>query len=248
MKRIDELLFEKGLAPSRAKARSLIEEGAVFCNAKLVDKPSRKFADDADIQIKENSQSLKYVSRGGLKLEKILDFCNLNVNGFSALDAGASTGGFSDCLLQRGVSSVLCVDIGSGQLHKSLLENPKVTNLEKFDVRDLTLGNAENSPFDIIVGDLSFISLEKVLETLWALLKKGGYLLCLVKPQFETDKALIRRSKGILRDEEKRLECLEKIKSFVETNLEKSKILAVCESPILGGDGNKEFLIAVEKS
>ncbi len=248
MKRIDEYLFEKGLAPSRAKARSLIEEGAVFCNGKVVDKPSRKFADDADIQIKENSASLKYVSRGGLKLEKILDFCELKVEGFSALDAGASTGGFSDCLLQRGVDSVLCVDIGSGQLHKTLLDNPKATNLEKFDVRDLTLENAPNSPFDIIVGDLSFISLEKVLDVLWGLLKVGGYLLVLVKPQFETDKALIRRSKGILRDEEKRLECLEKIKSFVLENLSGAEILAVCESPILGGDGNKEFLIGVKKS
>ena len=247
MTRADELLVELGLAQSRSKARALIEENAVFCDGVLVDKPSRKIAETSKISVKENAQILKYVSRGGLKLEKLLDYCSISVDGLNALDAGASTGGFTDCLLQRNAKQVLCVDVGSMQLHEKLLGDKRVTNLEKTDIRTLTLQNTPNAPFDIIVGDLSFISLEKVLEVLWTLLKDKGRLLCLVKPQFEADKTLMRKNRGVLRDEAEREKCLHKIENFVHKNLVHSKIIGVCESPILGGDGNKEFLIAVLK-
>jgi len=246
MKRIDELLLEKGFAESRAKAKALLEEGVVFCGGILADKPSRKFDENVFIEIVSDAKTLKFVSRAGLKLDHFLTSFNIDVAGLDALDAGASTGGFTDCLLQRNINSVLCVDIGHSQLHSKILANPKVTNLEKTDIRNLQIQEKEKKEKEFICADLSFISLEKVLEKLWSVLSKNGILVCLVKPQFEVSMQVAKKNKGILKDSLLQQECLEKIETFLRT-LPNAQFIGSCDSPILGGSGNKEFLIGFKK-
>jgi len=244
MKRIDELLLEKGFAESRAKAKALLEEGIVFCGGILADKPSRKFDENVFIEIVSDAKILKFVSRAGLKLDHFLTLFNIEVSGLNALDAGASTGGFTDCLLQRGINSVLCVEIGHSQLHPKILTNPKITNLEKTDIRNLQI--PEEKKFDFICADLSFISLDKVLDKLWTMLAKDGTLVCLVKPQFEVSMQIAKKNKGILKDSLLQSEMLEKIESLMK-KLPNADFIGNCESPILGGSGNKEFLTGFKK-
>ncbi len=246
-KRADELLADLGLVESRSKARALIEEGKVLANSKTVDKPSRKLSEDAKIEILADSKALKFVSRAGLKIEKILDELDLNVSGFEIIDIGASTGGFTDCLLSRGAKFACCVDVGSGQLHEKLRIDPRVRNLEKTDARSLNSEILEGKSFDLLCADLSFISLEKVIAPLVKFVKPGGYFILLVKPQFETPPELLRRTKGIIRDENLQIAALEKIKKFAAENLSELEYICDIPSPIKGGDGNREFLLALRK-
>ncbi len=247
MMRADELLFSRGLVESRSKARALIEEGKVRCNGVAVDKPSRKCPDDAEISIDSDASALRFVSRAGLKLEGCLDKFAIDLRGLSVLDAGASTGGFTDCALSRGAKSSCCVDVGFGQLHEKLRSDPRVRNLEKTDVRDLSPEFFDGELFDFVCADLSFISLEKVFSNLWSVLKKSGTIVCLVKPQFETSPSIMRRNKGVLRDDALRRAALDKIANYVSENFADAEFVGETESVVRGGDGNLEYLLVFEK-
>lgn len=250
--RADEELVLRGLSSSRAKARALIEEGKVFCRPGkgerfCVDKPSRKIPENALLEIEEGAQAQRFVSRAGLKLEAFIKEFSLDLNGAKVLDAGASTGGFTDCALKCGASSSACVDVGSGQLHASLCSDSRVKNFEKTDVRNLSPEFFDGELFDFICADLSFISLEKVLVCLWALLKNGGKIVCLVKPQFESTPEVMRKLKGVIRDESFAEESLEKIEKFFTENFSDAEIIGRMKSPIKGGDGNTEYLVGFSK-
>ena len=247
MMRADELLFSRGLVESRSKARALIEEGKVRCNGVAVDKPSRKCPDNAEISIDSDASALRFVSRAGLKLEGCLDKFAIDLRGLSVLDAGASTGGFTDCALSRGAKSSCCVDVGFGQLHEKLRGDPRVRNLEKTDVRDLSPEFFDGELFDFVCADLSFISLEKVFSNLWSVLKKSGTIGCLVKPQFETSPSIMRRNKGVLRDAALRRAALDKIANYVSENFADAEFVGETESVVLGGDGNLEYLLVFKK-
>lgn len=247
MMRADELLFSRGLVESRSKARALIEEGKVRCNGVAVDKPSRKCPDNAEISIDSDASALRFVSRAGLKLEGCLDKFAIDLRGLSVLDAGASTGGFTDCALSRGAKSSCCVDVGFGQLHEKLRGDPRVRNLEKTDVRDLSPEFFDGELFDFVCADLSFISLEKVFSNLWSVLKKSGTIVCLVKPQFETSPSIMRRNKGVLRDAALRRAALDKIANYVSENFADAEFVGETESVVRGGDGNLEYLLVFEK-
>lgn len=247
MMRADELLFSRGLVESRSKARALIEEGKVRCNGVAVDKPSRKCPDDAEISIDSDASALRFVSRAGLKLEGCLEKFGIDLRGLSVLDAGASTGGFTDCALSRGAKSSCCVDVGFGQLHEKLRSDPRVRNLEKTDVRDLSPEFFDGELFDFVCADLSFISLEKVFSNLWSVLKKSGTIVCLVKPQFETSPSIMRRNKGVLRDDALRRAALDKIANYVSENFADAEFVGETESVVRGGDGNLEYLLVFEK-
>lgn len=247
MKRADELITDLGLASSRSKARALIEEGKVYCGGKPVDKPSRKYREDAEFVIDSDSMALRFVSRAGLKLEAYLDKFGIDLRGARILDAGASTGGFTDCALYRGAESACCVDVGSGQLHEKIKSDPRVRNFEKTDARALTPEFFDGNLFDFICADLSFISLEKVLEPLWSLLKTAGIMVCLVKPQFESAPNIMRKNKGVIRDALLREEALRKIENFVSNKIPDARFIGRMESPIKGGDGNVEYLIGYRK-
>ncbi len=247
MMRADELLFSRGLVESRSKARALIEEGKVRCNGVAVDKPSRKCPDNAEISIDSDASALRFVSRAGLKLEGCLDKFAIDLRGLSVLDAGASTGGFTDCALSRGAKSSCCVDVGFGQLHEKLRSDPRVRNLEKTDVRDLSPEFFDGELFDFVCADLSFISLEKVFSNLWSVLKKSGTIVCLVKPQFETSPSIMRRNKGVLRDDALRRAALDKIANYVSENFADAEFVGETESVLHGGDGNLEYLLVFKK-
>ncbi len=247
-RRADELLVSLSLIESRAKARAIIEEGKVFVNGKVVDKPSRKFPQDTVFEISTDNAALRYVSRAGLKLEAFLEKFKISLQDLRVLDAGASTGGFTDCALQHGASESVCVDIGSGQLHSKLLNDSRVTNFEKTDVRSLTPEFFDGNLFDFICADLSFISLEKVLPFMVPLMKKKSVMACLIKPQFETSAQIMRKNKGVLRDSEIIQTAVDKIVNYVSANFPEIEIMGVISSPIKGGDGNTEFLIGLRKS
>lgn len=247
MMRADELLFSRGLVESRSKARALIEEGKVRCNGVAVDKPSRKCPDNAEISIDSDASALRFVSRAGLKLEGCLEKFAIDLRGLSVLDAGASTGGFTDCALSRGAKSSCCVDVGFGQLHEKLRGDPRVRNLEKTDVRDLSPEFFDGELFDFVCADLSFISLEKVFSNLWSVLKKSGTIVCLVKPQFETSPSIMRRNKGVLRDDALRRAALDKIANYVSENFADAEFVGETESVVHGGDGNLEYLLVFKK-
>lgn len=247
MKRADERLAELKLVESRSKARALIEEGKVKVDGIVVDKPSRKILDDAKIEIIQDANTLKYVSRAGLKIEAFLDAFKIDATNFDIIDIGASTGGFTDCLLQHGAKYVACVDVGSNQLHEKIKSDPRVKNLEKTDARNLTPEILEGKTFDILCADLSFISLEKVIPSVWQFIKKGGIAIFLVKPQFETLPEFLRRTKGVIKDAEVQKNALEKIKNFLKENYPDAQYLGDIPSPIKGGDGNIEFVLGVKK-
>jgi len=239
--RLDKLVLERGLAPSRERAKALIMAGQVVVDDHLADKAGLMVALSAEIRLK--GEPLPYVSRGGLKLEKGLDSFGIDVQGLSALDVGASTGGFTDCLLQRGASRVIAVDVGYGQLAWKLREDPRVLSLEKTNIRHLEPETLPELP-DLAVIDASFISLDKVLPPTLRLIKDGGTIVALIKPQFEVGRGQVGKG-GVVRDEKKHLEVVESITALAQgLGL---TVLGVCESPILGPKGNKEFLIHLKK-
>ena len=240
--RLDKLVLERGLAPSREKAKALIMAGQVVVDDHLADKAGLMVSVEAVIRLK--GEPLPYVSRGGLKLAEGLDLFDIKVVGLSAIDVGASTGGFTDCLLQRGARMVYAVDVGYGQLAWKLREDPRVVSMEKTNIRHLEPGTLPELP-DLAVIDASFISLDKVLPPTLRLIKDGGTIVALIKPQFEVGKGQVGKG-GVVRDEKKHAEVVATITALAESL--GLLVLGVCDSPILGPKGNKEFLIHLRKT
>ena len=243
--RLDQALVERGLCDSREKARRAILAGQALINGQ----PARKASDTTRPEDRlELAAPEKYVSRGGHKLEGGLDFFHLDVNGLTAVDLGASTGGFTDCLLQRGAARVYAVDVGRGQLAWKLRQDPRVVVMEKTNARGLTRGSFP-PPFsgaDLVAVDCSFISLQKILPAAIALLRGSGKILALVKPQFEAGKAEADKGAGVIRDPAVHRRVLEELKAFVA---EKTSLRwrGETESPLLGPAGNKEYLALLEQ-
>ncbi|ADL08061.1 TlyA family RNA methyltransferase [Thermosediminibacter oceani] len=238
--RLDVLLVQRGLFSSRERAKSEIMMGNVFVNNKKIDKPGTMVDINSDIIVKE--RSLPYVSRGGLKLKKALTAFSIDVRGKVALDAGASTGGFTDCLLKEGATKVYAVDVGYGQLDYSLRNDPRVVNIERKNIRYIRFEDI-GELVDIITADLSFISLSKVFEPLYSILKEDGDLITLIKPQFEVGKSEVKN--GVVRDRKLH----EKAISEVIASAEVAGFFCrgVTFSPIKGPKGNIEFLAWFKK-
>ncbi|MEM2936847.1 MAG: TlyA family RNA methyltransferase [Candidatus Bathyarchaeia archaeon] len=235
--RIDTLLVKRGLVPSRSRAHSLIMAGSVFVDGSRVDKSGTLVKADSRIEVRGGD--LRYVSRGGIKLEAALMGFNVDVRDKTALDIGASTGGFTDCLLQHGAKVVYAVDVGYGQLDWRLRNNPRVIVMERTNARYLKPEDI-GERVDITTIDVSFISLTKVIPAILGILKPGGTLIALIKPQFEVGKGEVGRG-GIVRDEDKQRDVIRRITVFLEDT--GFRILGVIPSPILGADGNREFLV-----
>lgn len=242
--RLDELLVIRGLAESRSQAKALIMSGRVRRGTERLDKPGKELPPDTPLEL---DQPPRFVSRGGEKLAAALTHFALEVRGAHVLDVGASTGGFTDCVLQAGAADVVCVDVGRAQLHARLRSDPRVTNLEKVNARHLRASDLPRSDFDLVVMDLSFISLTAVLPAVWPLLKGGGRLVALVKPQFEAGKAEVDKGRGVIRDDSVRAAALAKVREFARTDLASCAVLGEMDSPIEGADGNREFLLGLEK-
>ena len=235
--RIDKLMVQQQLAGSRDRARALILAGRVMVDERVVDKVGTQVYLEASIRLK--GEDIAFVSRGGLKLAKALELFDVVVAGRTALDVGASTGGFTDCLLQNGAAKVVAVDVGYGQLAWKLRDDDRVINLERTNIRHLTVEQLEVIP-ELAVIDASFISLEKVLPATLLLLKPGSDIVALIKPQFEVGKGQVGKG-GVVRDPKQHLQVVEKIK-LLATELG-CQVVEVCESPLLGPKGNREFLI-----
>lgn len=241
-KRIDVLLFERGLAPSREKARTLIMAGSVYVNNQKFDKPGDTVSDDAEIEVR--GSTLKYVSRGGLKLEKAMQLFPIDLNGKICMDIGASTGGFTDCMLQNGAQKVYSVDVGYGQLAWQLRQDPRVVNLERTNARYLTREQVPEE-IDFFSVDVSFISLRIILPAVRPLLRDGGQAVCLIKPQFEAGREKVGK-KGVVRDRAVHEEVVETICLFAVEN--GYSVLGLTFSPVKGPEGNIEYLAYLEKS
>lgn len=239
--RIDLLLVERGLAESRTRAQALVMAGAVVAGDQRVDKPGQLVPEDALVRLKDDAAGSKYVSRGALKLEKALDEFPVDPAGKTCADLGASTGGFTDLLLQRGALKVYAVDVGYGQLHPRLRGDPRVVVRERENARLLTAAIL-GERVELVVGDLSFISLRLVLPAVKSLLIPGGDAILLVKPQFEVGKGEVGKG-GVVRDDVKRRAALESVKaSAVELGF---TVTGEAESPIEGPAGNREWLLAL---
>ncbi len=237
--RIDKLLVERGLADSRTKAQALVMAGVVLVNEQRVEKSSDQFAIDAPIRVKRaDDPASRYVGRGGLKLEAALREFQLDVNGAVCLDVGASTGGFTDCLLQNGAQKVFAIDVGHNQLDWRLRNDGRVEAREGVNARYLQPDDFPTK-FDLAVVDVSFISATMVLPAIVPLIKDGGALVTLIKPQFEVGRGEVGGG-GIVRDPEKRAQAIEKVnQAAVDLGL---RVAGVIESPIQGAEGNIEFL------
>ena len=238
--RADKLLFIKGLAKSRSAAQTLINEGKVFSDGKAVEKPSEALDTDSVITV---TDGLKYVSRGGLKLEGALDAFEISVRGDVCVDIGASTGGFTDCLLQHGASEVFAVDGGRGQLDPSLINDGRVVNIEGFNARSLT-ADTLGYLCDTAVMDVSFISQTLLHKNAADVLKPGGKFITLIKPQFEAGRENI--GKHGMADKSSYRYVIDKVKKSAEEN--GFEFIGCVESPVKGGDGNTEFIAYFIKS
>ena len=237
-RRLDAELVRRELAPSRAAAQALIDAKRVLVNGAVAEKSTRQVA-PAD-QLRVEGPPARFVGRGALKLDHALDAFGLDVDGLRALDAGASTGGFTDVLLQRGARHVVAVDVGHGQLHEKLRTDDRVTNLERTNVRYLDV-DAIGGPVDIVVGDLSFISLRLVIGPLASVCQPGSSMVLLVKPQFEAGKAEVSRGRGVITDPEVHQRVRDEIvAAFAE---QRCDLVGWTDSPITGADGNREFLV-----
>jgi 23S rRNA (cytidine1920-2'-O)/16S rRNA (cytidine1409-2'-O)-methyltransferase len=234
--RLDLLLVARGLAESREKAQRAIMAGEVTVGGRVIDKPGTKVAADALVAIKAPP---RYVGRGGLKLEAALAAFRIDVRGATCLDIGASTGGFTDCLLQHGAAKVWAIDVGHSQLDWKIRSDLRVIVREKLNARHLTRADIPD-PIDVCVIDVSFISLTLILPPAFELLSPTGVIVPLIKPQFELRKDDVGRG-GVVRDPALHERAVEKVRAFVTTALHR-EWRAVIESPILGGEGNKEFL------
>lgn len=244
--RLDQVLVERGLCESREKAKRAVMAGQVLVNGQPARKPSDLIRPDDRLSL---AAPERYVSRGGYKLEHALRHFEIDVAGLTAIDLGASTGGFTDCLLQGGAAKVYAVDVGRGQLAWSLRRDPRVVVMEQTNARHLTPGQFPPPflPVDLVVVDCSFISLRKILPAAVALLRSSGRILALIKPQFEAGKAEADKGAGVIRDAAVHERVLRDLQAFATEQL----LLhwrGTTVSPLLGPAGNKEFLVLIEKS
>jgi 23S rRNA (cytidine1920-2'-O)/16S rRNA (cytidine1409-2'-O)-methyltransferase len=233
-KRLDKLVLEKFPDLSRNYIQSIIMQGKVFVNGKAFTKPGAQVDVGAEIEVRAEEQ--KYVSRAGFKLEKALDHFEIDVKDLVVLDSGISTGGFSDCLLQRGAKRIYGIDVGYGQVHEKIANDPRLVLMERTNLRYV-----EKLPelVDLVTLDLSFISILKVMPAVSKLIKKDGKIIALIKPQFEAERGEVGRG-GIVRDDSVHEKVIERIKSgMIDFGFD---MVDIIESPILGSKGNKEFL------
>ena len=235
--RLDVIIVDSGLIKSRERAKALIMEGKVIVNGITITKAGTLVNRDAEIALKNGD--LPYVGRGGLKLKAALDFFHINPGNKVIMDIGCSTGGFTDCVLKENASKVYAVDVGYGQIDWSLRQNPKVILLEKTNIRYLEKEKIPE-PIDLIVIDVSFISLTKVLPVCIEFLDDKGEILALIKPQFEVGREMVEKG-GVIKDETKRLNAVENIRTFAELN--GLKTIGIFESPVHGQKGNIEYFI-----
>lgn len=243
--RIDKLLVDRGFAASRVKAQALIMAGLVLVNEQRVDKPSQTFAANEGIRVKGTEDpAFRYVGRGGLKLQAALLQFSVDVHGLVCMDIGASTGGFTDCLLQHGASRVIAVDSGQNQLDWSLRSDPRVEVHEKTNARYLE-PEAYGIAVDLIVIDVSFISVTKILSSAISQLKPDGRIITLIKPQFEVGRTEVGKG-GIVTDPEKHNRVIDEVTAAA--SLQGLNRLGIMDSPITGMDGNREFLAIFERS
>ncbi len=240
--RLDVLLVQRNLAPSREKAKTMILEGNVFVNNNREDKAGSMFPDDCQIEI--HGSTLKYVSRGGLKLEKAMAEFEISLDGCICMDIGASTGGFTDCMLQNGAQKVYSVDVGYGQFAWKLRTDPRVVCMEKTNIRYVTPEDIADA-LDFASVDVSFISLTKVLPAAHELLRENGEMVCLIKPQFEAGREKVGK-KGVVRDPKVHQEVIEKVIGFALEN--GFSVLHLSFSPIKGPEGNIEYLVHIVKN
>jgi 23S rRNA (cytidine1920-2'-O)/16S rRNA (cytidine1409-2'-O)-methyltransferase len=240
--RLDQVMVDRGLAESRSKAQALVLAGQVFSGERRLDKPGQTVQPDVPIEVR--APAVPYVSRGGLKLAHALDHFGIDPKGAVALDVGASTGGFTDVLLRRGAARVYAVDVGHGQLDWRLRNDPRVVVLEKVNARRLSREHVAE-PLDLIVCDVSFISLEMVLPAALALAGPGAHLIALIKPQFEVGKDQVGKG-GVVRDPALHQAVCARISGWLAGRQEWD-VQGVIESPITGPKGNREFLIAARR-
>lgn len=236
-KRLDVLLVEQGYADSRTKAQAIIMSGTVYVDGQKADKPGMSFEETVAIEVR--GASCPYVSRGGLKLEKALRDFGVDPTGYVCSDSGASTGGFTDCLLQQGASKVFAIDVGYGQLDWKIRSDPRVVVMERTNVRYVTPEQL-GEPLDLSVIDVSFISLKIVLPVIKTFLKADGQVLCLIKPQFEAGKEKVGK-KGVVRDPKTHVEVLDNFVMLARSL--NFNILGLTFSPVKGPEGNIEFLV-----
>ena len=239
--RLDQLVFDLGLAESRERAKTTVMSGLVFINGQRADKPGMQVSPDVNVEVK--GTALPYVSRGGLKLEKALKVFPIDVTGKVCIDCGASTGGFTDVLLKNGAAKVYSVDVGYGQLAWSLRNDERVVNMERTNIRYISSEQIQE-PLDICVMDLSFISVKLVLPAVCALLKDDAQLVCLIKPQFEAGREEVGK-KGVVRDKAVHLSVIESVLSFAPTV--GMTVMGLDFSPIKGPEGNREYLCYMKK-
>jgi 23S rRNA (cytidine1920-2'-O)/16S rRNA (cytidine1409-2'-O)-methyltransferase len=239
--RLDELLVQRGLYTSRSRARDAIARGTVNVDGVVAAKPAQNTGLDAQIEILDEARA--YVSRSALKLKSGITFFNISVKGLNCLDIGASTGGFTQVLLEQGAAHVTAIDVGHGQFDQSLQANPKITSIEGLNARDLTAAHLKHK-LDLIVCDVSFISLKLALPAALALADSGTRLLALIKPQFEAGREAVGRG-GIVSDPQEHERVCKEISEFLTA--ENWEVLGLTPSSMEGGDGNKEFLIAAVK-
>ena len=241
--RLDVILVSRGLAPSREKAKAIIMAGDVFVNGQREDKPGTSFDELKITSLEVKGDELPYVSRGGLKLEKAMKSFELKLDGFVCMDIGASTGGFTDCMLQNGAVKVYSVDVGHGQLAWKLRSDERVVCMEKTNFRYLTRDDIDDD-LDFASVDVSFISLTKILIPARKLLKDGGEMVCLIKPQFEAGREKVGK-KGVVREPEIHEEVICKVIDFAD--LIGFKVLNLDFSPVRGPEGNIEYLVYIKK-
>ncbi len=239
--RLDQLVFDLGLAESRERAKTTVMSGLVFVNGQRADKPGMQVSPDVNVEVK--GTALPYVSRGGLKLEKALKVFPIDVTGKVCIDCGASTGGFTDVLLKNGAAKVYSVDVGYGQLAWSLRNDERVANMERTNIRYISSEQIPE-PLDICVMDLSFISVRLVLPAVCALLKDDAQLVCLIKPQFEAGRDEVGK-KGVVRDKAVHLSVIESVLDFAPTV--GMTVMGLDFSPIKGPEGNREYLCYMKK-
>lgn len=239
--RIDNILVKKGYFTTRQKAQYAINNKNIYVNNKLIEKSGKLIEEDSNIEIR--GKVMPYVSRGGLKLEKALKVFNINLQGKTCMDIGASTGGFTDCMLQNGANKVYAVDVGHDQLDESLIGNEKIINLEDTNIREINIENFEK--VDFISIDVSFISLTQVLDNAFKLLKEDGEIVVLIKPQFEAGIDNINKN-GIVKNTKIHVKVIEKIILF--SNSLGLGVLGIDYSPIKGSAGNIEYLCYMKKN
>lgn len=239
--RLDLYIGEKGLARSREQAKELIKSGKAIVDGKVISKPSFDVTEANSVEI--SGDTLKYVGRGGLKLEKAISEFGIDLDGKVCIDIGASTGGFTDCMLQNGAALVYAVDVGHGQLDEKLINDSRVISMEGSDIRKLTADSFKNKP-DLISADVSFISLRLILPKISEFLPESGEAVVLIKPQFEAGRSAVGKN-GIVKDRKAHIRVLEEITSFCPSaGLSVQKIVP---SPIAGGSGNREYLAYLKK-